>query len=129
MSTTKLQNEVMSELKELLANIPPFGLRMQADLKDRMKKAAELNNRSMNAEIVARLEESENVEKFLADFQLAKQRILDQEAVINDLRKGLESTGLIAADAQDISRQLIQVLMSRLGVPEEEIKSISRPGQ
>ncbi|MGO7575925.1 Arc family DNA-binding protein [Rhizobium ruizarguesonis] len=44
--------------KELLANIAPFGLRMQADLKERIKKEAEQNNRSMNAEIVARLEAS-----------------------------------------------------------------------
>lgn len=43
--------------KELLANIPPFGLRMQADLKDRLKQAADRNNRSLNAEIVARLTE------------------------------------------------------------------------
>ncbi|MGO7353345.1 Arc family DNA-binding protein [Rhizobium leguminosarum] len=44
--------------KELLANIAPFGLRMQPDLKDRIKAEAERSNRSMNAEIVARLEES-----------------------------------------------------------------------
>jgi Arc-like DNA binding domain len=44
--------------KELLANIAPFGLRMQADLKDRLKAASEENGRSMNAEIVARLEAS-----------------------------------------------------------------------
>lgn len=44
--------------KELLASIAPFGLRMQSELKERVKAAAERNNRSMNAEIVARLEES-----------------------------------------------------------------------
>ncbi|WP_438750030.1 Arc family DNA-binding protein [Pararhizobium sp. O133] len=42
--------------KELLANIAPFGLRMQADLKERIKAHADKNNRSMNAEIVATLE-------------------------------------------------------------------------
>ncbi|MBB3745025.1 hypothetical protein FHX10_004562 [Rhizobium sp. BK591] len=42
--------------KELLANIAPFGLRMQAELKDQLKAAAEQNGRSMNGEIVARLE-------------------------------------------------------------------------
>jgi hypothetical protein len=58
-STEKLQIEAMAKSsKELLANIPPFGLRMQADLKDRIKAAAEENGRSMNAEIVARLEAS-----------------------------------------------------------------------
>ncbi len=49
----------MSEVdKELLANIPPFGLRMQAELKERVKAAAVFNNRSMNAEIIARIESS-----------------------------------------------------------------------
>lgn len=44
--------------KELLANIAPFGLRMQADLKERIKHAAERNGRSMNAEIVSTLEDA-----------------------------------------------------------------------
>ncbi|KSV84563.1 hypothetical protein N183_12110 [Sinorhizobium sp. Sb3] len=43
--------------KELLANIAPFGLRMQPELKERIKESAELNGRSMNAEIVAILED------------------------------------------------------------------------
>lgn len=33
-------------------------LRLPADLKERLKQAAELGNRSMNAEVVARLAES-----------------------------------------------------------------------
>lgn len=44
--------------KELLANIAPFGLRMQPDIKDRIKEAADANNRSLNAEIVDRLAKS-----------------------------------------------------------------------
>ena len=43
----------MSEnTKELLANIAPFGLRMQQDLRARVVKSAAENGRSMNAEIV-----------------------------------------------------------------------------
>lgn len=38
--------------------IPPYGLRMPDDLKARIQAAAEANNRSMNAEIVARLQDS-----------------------------------------------------------------------
>jgi hypothetical protein len=37
--------------------VPPYGLRMPPDLKDRVASAASANNRSMNAEIVATLEE------------------------------------------------------------------------
>ena len=45
-------------VKKPMAAIAPFGLRMQPDLKERIEKAAAANNRSMNAEIVARLEGS-----------------------------------------------------------------------
>lgn len=48
----------MTSQKALKANIPPFGLRMQPELKSLVEEAAAGNNRSMNAEIVARLEAS-----------------------------------------------------------------------
>lgn len=41
-----------------IANIKPFGLRLQPGLKDWVETAAKINNRSINAEIVARLEAS-----------------------------------------------------------------------
>ncbi|EXL06212.1 DNA-binding protein [Brucella anthropi] len=45
-----------SSAREAVANIPPFGLRMQPDLKKRVEEAAARNNRSINAEIVSTLE-------------------------------------------------------------------------
>ena len=39
-------------------DINPFGLRMSADLRDRIEKAATAAGRSMNTEIVHRLEQS-----------------------------------------------------------------------
>ncbi len=39
-----------------IANITPFGLRMQPDLKRQVEAAARKANRSLNAEIVSRLE-------------------------------------------------------------------------
>lgn len=51
--------------KELLANIAPFGLRMQPDLKEKIKWMAQENGRSMNAEIVARLEASFTPEQYM----------------------------------------------------------------
>lgn len=39
-----------------MASIPPFGLRMQSELKARVEQAARANNRSLNAEIVSALE-------------------------------------------------------------------------
>lgn len=35
--------------------VPPYGLRLPPDLKERVQEAAKAANRSMNAEIVARL--------------------------------------------------------------------------
>ncbi len=40
----------------LTRDIAPFGLRMPADLKERVQEAARKNNRSMNSEIVQLLE-------------------------------------------------------------------------
>lgn len=45
-------------LDEKISNIPPFGLRMMPELKERISQAAEATGRSMNAEIVVRLESS-----------------------------------------------------------------------
>lgn len=43
---------------DLIRNINPFGLRMQPDLKARLEEATQESKRSLNAEIVARLERS-----------------------------------------------------------------------
>lgn len=43
---------------ELIRNINPFGLRMQPALRSKVEEAAKQNHRSLNAEIIARLEES-----------------------------------------------------------------------
>jgi hypothetical protein len=56
--------------KDKIGNITPFGLRMTADLKAAIEKASSDNNRSMNAEIVARLQDSfefPSGEKYIAD--------------------------------------------------------------
>ena len=47
----------LKEMRKPVANIAPFGLRMQPELKERVEAAARENNRSLNAEIVAALEE------------------------------------------------------------------------
>jgi hypothetical protein len=51
-----MMNADDSETK--IASIPPFGLRMQPGLKRRLEEAAKANGRSLNSEIVARLERS-----------------------------------------------------------------------
>ncbi len=56
-----------TETRPATGHINPFGLRMQPDLRERLEAAAAAEGRSLNAEIVARLEASfemaQNVEK------------------------------------------------------------------
>ncbi len=54
-----LHNVAMSDKNRTpQANIPPFGLRMQPALKARVEAEAKKNNRSMNSEIIDRIEKS-----------------------------------------------------------------------
>ncbi|WFS07741.1 Arc family DNA-binding protein [Methylobacterium sp. 391_Methyba4] len=55
----------MSERKrpeDRVSTIPPFGLRMLPTLRDKLTEAARASGRSLNAEIVARLESTLNDE-------------------------------------------------------------------
>jgi hypothetical protein len=47
-----------TETRGATANISPFGFRMQAGLRKQLEDSAHANNRSLNAEITARLEAS-----------------------------------------------------------------------
>ena len=49
------------------SHIAPFGLRMQPELKESLEDAAKINGRSLNAEIVSRLESSFNKSTALED--------------------------------------------------------------
>lgn len=56
-----LHGVVMSKTRDprpATGHIPPFGLRMQPDLKARLEASAREAGRSLNAEIVARLDAS-----------------------------------------------------------------------
>lgn len=54
------------------SHIPPFGLRMQADLRERLERAATAAGRSLNSEIVKRLEDSFSGTAVSADDVVAK---------------------------------------------------------
>ena len=47
----------------MVKDINPFGVRMPPEIKEELEKLAEQNRRSLNAEIVVRLEESIRREK------------------------------------------------------------------
>ncbi len=77
-----------------VSSIPPFGLRMLPELRERIASAAQENGRSLNGEIVSRLEASfkpvafsigtkgpvgERFLKALVDFQAAVQEALEHD--------------------------------------------------
>ena len=80
--------------------IPPFGLRIPSDLKERVARAAADNQRSMNAEILATLEEKyprpKLREGWMADLavslgfdpdNLSDENKLEMRAFVDDLLK------------------------------------------
>ena len=73
----------MDQERKPMANITPFGLRMQPDLKAAVEQSARENNRSLNAEIVARLEWSlGDTERFTEMGMVAVSRRLEASAQI-----------------------------------------------
>lgn len=70
---------------------PQFKLRLPADLKNRIEEAAESGNRSMNAEIIARLEGS---------------MLDDPEDQIRSVNRLLDSTGSMQRAIELLSRRI-----------------------
>lgn len=91
--------------------IPPFGLRMPPDLKARVQAAAEGHNRSMNAEIIATLEEKYPPPKVL-------------DATFKRLATILEAMGLrpgetVAEENVANYKRALVVLFHEIGIPDE----------
>jgi hypothetical protein len=63
----------------MVKDINPFGVRMPPDIKAELEKLAEQNRRSLNAEIVVRLEESIKREKERCISEEALRRIVSDE--------------------------------------------------
>ena len=71
-----------SDDREKVANITPFGLRLQPELKRRVEEAARANARSLNSEIAARLErsfDSECVPDFITPDLLARVAAVEKQ--------------------------------------------------
>ena len=96
--------------EEKISNVPPFGLRMLPELKERIAVSAADRGRSMNAEIVARLESSFVVEdsddsdrdKVWQEIQKRDARIRQIEELSHEketyLRNALEEYKYISAE-------------------------------
>ena len=99
-------------------DIAPYGVRLPAELKERLQESAKRNGRSLNSEIVTRLTES-----YLNDADSA--RLLDSA-----------QPGSFAAHAQDTLKkltvekvpELVQIMAKKVMTDEfkEELKKIAR---
>lgn len=116
----------MTTEKKLMANITPFGLRMQPELKGRVEESAKANNRSLNAEIVSRLEQSFVSEAEHAEWQRALEFYRADEKYIHeeymtgkttDPRSNVQTTN----PTTDLVRQVNQVIGRRAEVLGEVV--------
>jgi hypothetical protein len=96
-------------------DINPFGLRMPADLRARVEAAAEKAGRSLNAEIVTRLSEYDDLIGMRSELALvtAKMRQLESE---NKALYGARSTaaGPLVVDEVRLVKQQLAYLITRL---------------
>ena len=72
---------------EKIANITPFGLRMPPDVRDGIQRAADRNNRSLNSEIVQRLQATLQMDEFTIED--AKERFTSGD-IIEVVRREVE---------------------------------------
>lgn len=99
MSTAlSLQSVAMSSKKspsEKIGNVTPFGLRLLPELRARVEEAARQSKRSMNAEIVARLEASfsdmlssdEDFSDVITEIDKLKSRLIQKRTAAEKTRK------------------------------------------
>lgn len=71
----KDENKKSTETRAPTSHIAPFGLRMQPELREKLEESASKNGRSLNAELIARLESSFQTKKSLSVDDLIKELI------------------------------------------------------
>lgn len=76
-------------------NIAPFGLRMLPELRAKVEESAKESGRSMNAEIVARVESSYKLDD-------AMELVLDQAQQIKELRNAVMDCNFTMAQAKSV---------------------------
>lgn len=120
----------MADAAKYPTRIAPFGLRMPDDLKARVQAAAEANNRSLNAEIVATLEEKYPApsprQYDLGDVYLMMDRLSMAEDDDQQFRILQEVNHLLAVDGAEVRVKLSEE-RDRHGIKQPFIVSIRRP--
>ena len=108
--------------EENIRDLAPTGVRIPSKLKSMLKEKAKANNRSMNAEIVARLEAS-----FLTDtrqLDLSVQSLINivEERVLKKVSKANDTTEKYKLSIQlsDQEREVLNQITKRNGLSDEE---------
>lgn len=103
------------------ANIAPFGLRMQPELKAKVEEAARGSERSMNAEIVARLQDSFQPESTsdLRNKIIAMERYID---TLERMREAMHASSSATKSLSEIYEDNLAELQGRL----DQIAGVSR---
>jgi len=106
----------MSEkIKMPVANIAPFGLRMQPDLKARIEKSARQNNRSMNAEIVELLERSIALEALEAEVSVLREQAKRDDETFTEFHKNQEYFMRTMRDAVKEAAEAVKIARTNEG--------------
>lgn len=117
---------------------PPYGLRMSPDLKARVKASADANNRSMNAEIVATLEEKYPPPRdplppdmrLLVDYlRLVESAETDEErtAFLESVNEGMRSDPSLSAFRMGVTTDLDGQIVPYIGrATESDAPAVSK---
>lgn len=111
----------------LIRDIAPFGVRMPPDLKERVSAAAKANNRSMNAEIVATLEEkypAPTPRSLKEEFARWEELLFQREQLLEALESSNDRNSVLFKDGirklrelGDESHKVQSVIHAQLGAP------------
>ena len=110
--------------------IAPFGLRMLPDLKEKIEQAARESGRSMNAEIVARLERSFTADKeveqiaFESGFETSMLRE-DVARLTALLQKANESKANQSQNTDEIADKVAARLLKMIPIPLENLDRLT----
>jgi|GEM_PF-1433277 len=106
------------------ANIAPFGLRMQPELKMIIKQEAKRNNRSMNSEIIHRLEKSV---KGACEMTGKDRLVKHQDKIIFRAPDGMRERLKVAAKRNNISMNelILEILEQHFPAPNRLSERLS----
>lgn len=96
---------------------------MPDGMRDQLKEAAAKNNRSLNAEIVGRLEAHDTISTEMAELV---SEVVTSHELTKSLRSTVESLDAALRAEQRITDRLISLLRTRLGATDEEITAATK---